>query len=129
MIFGERPAAGTCLPSLTAGQIVVADWRDGVTGEPNKMRPAVVVHDDELFDEQYPAVLLVPITEGGPHVMKRLAVKLEPTAENGCTKICYAISHLVAATATNRIRKTPSRISAEQLREIRQQIAECIALS
>ena len=30
--------------------------------EPNKLRPAVVVQDCELFDPAYPTVLVVPMT-------------------------------------------------------------------
>ncbi len=36
--------------ALTAGQIVLVDWRDALPREPNKRRPAVVVEDSELFD-------------------------------------------------------------------------------
>lgn len=127
--FGELPAGGKRLASLTAGQIVVADWRDAIALEPNKMGPAVVVGDEALFDEAYSAVLLVPLTDDGEHVIKALSVKLEPTPQNGCTKTCYAVSHLVAATATARVRITPSRISDEQLHAIRRQIAECIGIA
>ncbi len=42
------------MASFLAGQIVIVDWRDGIPKEPNKVRPAVVVEDHELFDESYP---------------------------------------------------------------------------
>jgi hypothetical protein len=39
----------------TAGSIVVVDWRgDALPHEPSRLRPAVVVEDDELFPEEYP---------------------------------------------------------------------------
>jgi glyceraldehyde 3-phosphate dehydrogenase len=55
---------------LKAGQIVTVDWRkepddpdqDPQPPEPNKLRPAVVVQDTELFDPAYPTVLVVPMT-------------------------------------------------------------------
>jgi hypothetical protein len=36
--------------AVSAGQIVIADWRDALPKEPNKLRPAVVVEGDALFD-------------------------------------------------------------------------------
>src|ERR1700730_4189205 len=33
------------LAGFSGGQIVIADWRDGLPKEPNKLRPAVVVED------------------------------------------------------------------------------------
>ena len=42
------------MASFLAGQIVIVDWRDAIPKEPNKVRPAVVVEDHELFDESYP---------------------------------------------------------------------------
>jgi hypothetical protein len=55
---------------LKAEQIVTVDWRkdpqdpaqDPQPPEPNKLRPAVVVQDTELFDPAYPTVLVVPMT-------------------------------------------------------------------
>lgn len=55
---------------LKAGQIVTVDWRkepddpvqDPQAPEPNKLRPAIVVQDTELFDPAYPTVLVVPMT-------------------------------------------------------------------
>ncbi len=46
-----------------AGQIVIADWRDALPKEPNKLRPAVVVEKELLFAPNYPNVILVPLTD------------------------------------------------------------------
>ena len=51
------------MAAFAAGQIVIADWRDALPKEPNKLRPAIVVEDDRLFDPSYPNVILVPLTE------------------------------------------------------------------
>jgi mRNA interferase MazF len=48
------------MTALRAGQIVLADWRDALPREPNKLRPAIVVEDDRLFPDDYQNVLLVP---------------------------------------------------------------------
>ena len=72
-----------------AGQIVVADWRDALPKEPNKLRPTVVIEDDELFDPSYPNVILVPLTDDARLAIPDLAVATEPSAENGCPKRCW----------------------------------------
>jgi len=48
------------LAGFLGGRIVIADWRDALPREPNKLRPAVVVEDETLFDPAYPNVILVP---------------------------------------------------------------------
>jgi len=113
---------------LRPGDIVVVDWRDAFPKEPNKLRPGIVVEDTRLFDEDYANLVLVPITEDRELAMPSLSVELRPTKENGCTKTCYAASHAVTTTSKRRIRETPSRITAEQLRRIREQIVETIGM-
>jgi len=113
--------------ALRAGDIVLADWRgDALPKEANKRRPAVVVEDDGLFAPNYPNAILVPLTDDGALVIPDLAVAISPTAENGCAKPCWAVSHLVATTSKLRLRATPSRVTAAQLRAIRKQIAMAI---
>lgn len=110
------------------GQIVRVDWRDGLPKEPNKMRPAIVVEDRSLFDEAYPNLILVPLAED-PHVaIEDLAVRIPPTPENGCPKLCHALAHHVTTTSKRRITPTPSRVTEEQLAEIRRLIGIAIGL-
>lgn len=110
--------------ALRAGQIVLADWRgDALPKEPNKRRPAVVVEADGLFALAYPNAILVPLTEDSRLTIPDLSLAIAPTAENGCTKPCWAVSHLVATTSKSRLHATSSRITPEQLMAIRRQIA------
>ena len=114
---------------LHAGQIVLADWRgDALSKEPNKRRPAVVVEDDGLFSPAYPNAVLVPLTDDEALAIPDLAVALTPTSENGCSKPCWALSHLVATTSKRRLQATPSRATAAQLDAIRRQIAMAIGV-
>jgi mRNA interferase MazF len=114
---------------LEPGQIVIVDWRDALPKEANKLRPAVVIQDSDLFDPNYPNVILVPLTEDGGMVLPDLSVRIDPTNENGCSKACFAVSPLVTGTSQSRVRATPSHISAEQLGRIRRQVAEAIGLA
>ncbi len=114
---------------LTAGQIVLADWRgDALPKEPNKRRPAIVVEEDGLFVAAYPNAMLVPLTEDEALAIPDLSVRIDPAAENGCPKPCWAVSHLVAATSKARLHPTGSRITPEQLARIRRQIAMAIGI-
>ena len=110
------------------GQIVLVDWRDALPTEPNKLRPAIVVEDTELFVPSYPNVILVPISDDSDFVVAELALVIEPTTENGCTKRCYALSHCVTTNSMSRITPTRSRILPEQLDTIRRQIAIAIGV-
>jgi mRNA-degrading endonuclease toxin of MazEF toxin-antitoxin module len=114
------------LARFEAGQIVLADWRDALPKEPNKLRPAIVVEDAELFGPSYPNVILVPLSEDADFAIEDLSVLIEPTAENGCPKPCYALSHCVTTTSKERVRATQSKVLPEQLRSIRHQIALAI---
>ena len=111
-----------------SGQIVVVDWRDATPKEANKLRPAIVVEDDDLFPPQYPNIMLVPLTEDVGLAAPDLHVPLEPTRENGCTKKCYALSALLTATSMRRIKSTPAKITDSQLHQIRRQIAYALGI-
>jgi mRNA-degrading endonuclease toxin of MazEF toxin-antitoxin module len=114
---------------LRAGQIVLADWRgDALPKEPNKLRPAVVVEDDGMFAPSYPNAILVPLTDDATFAIPELSVGIGPTAENGCSKPCWAVSHLVGTTAKTRLRATSSRVTEDQLKRIRRQIALAVGI-
>jgi mRNA interferase MazF len=117
------------MASFVAGQIVIADWRDGLPKEPNKLRPAVVVEDSDLFDASYPNAILVPLTEDERLAILDLSVVIDPTPENGCARRCYALAHCVATTSAARIKATHSQITPDQLERIRRGIALSIGLS
>jgi mRNA interferase MazF len=114
--------------SVTAGDIVIVDWRDALPKEANKRRPAIVVEDSDLFDPAYPNVILVPLTDDPKLAMPSLSVPIAPTPENGCPKASLAIAHHVTATSKQRIQTTTSRITNAQLAEIRRRIALSIGI-
>jgi mRNA interferase MazF len=116
------------LAGFAPGQIVIVDWRDALPREPNKLRPAIVVEDGDLFGPSYPNIILVPISEDRESAPAGLSLAIDPTPENGCTKPSYALSAYVATTSKRRIRETQSRISPDQLKTIRRQITLAIGL-
>lgn len=126
----QPPMSADLSPKVfAAGQIVLADWRgDALPKEPNKLRPAIVVEEDGLFAPGYPNALLVPLTVDPTLAIPELSVRIEPSSENGCTKLCWATSHLITATSKAHIRPTQSRVTAIQLRQIRRQVAEALGL-
>ena len=114
--------------ALRAGQIVIADWRDALPKEANRLRPAIVVEDSELFDPAYPNVVLVPITEDARLGIADLSVPILPSAENGCTKPCFALATHVTAMPKARVKPTGSAITPEQLAAIRARIGIALGL-
>ena len=116
------------MAGFAPGQIVLVDWRDALPKEPNKLRPAIVVEDGELFGPSYPNVILVPLSADREWAPPDLSLLIDPTAENGCTKQCYALTASLASTSKQRVRPTQSRILPEQLLAIRRQIALAIGM-
>jgi mRNA interferase MazF len=116
------------LADLIPGQIVIVDWRDALPKEPNKLRPAIVIEDTDLFGPDYPNVILVPLSQDQKLAIRAFSLGIDPTASNGCPNRCYALSNYVAATSKQRLRATESHITVEQLELIREQIALAIGL-
>lgn len=106
----------------SAGAIVVVDWRGGQHPEPGGLRPGIVVEDSHLFGS-YPSMIVVPLTRDQNLAHSDLALRLEPTPENALTAVSWALAHHVNAVALRRVRVTPSRVTAEQLGQVRDRIA------
>ena len=114
---------------LKCGQIVTVDWRkdpddpalDPQPPEPNKLRPAVVVQDTELFDPSYPTVLVVPMTGDSALAIPDLTVVLHPSPSNGCKKVSYLLPQSLTCVAKTRITSaTNSHITPDELQQLRQ---------
>src|SRR5436305_9471881 len=101
---GVRRARTACDPlvSFSPGQIVIVDWRDALPKEPNKLRPAIVIEDTDLFGPDYPNVILVPLSQDQKLAIRAFSLGIDPTASNGCPNRCYALSNYVAATSKQR---------------------------
>ena len=113
---------------MTAGHIVVVDWREAVhAGEPNKRRPAIVVGAPPYFPEELPFEIVVPITGEAELFVPGVSITIEPTPENGCTKRSFALSWNVQCVPHARITATASRVTDDQLALIRAQIRACVA--
>jgi mRNA-degrading endonuclease toxin of MazEF toxin-antitoxin module len=115
--------------TFTAGQVVLVDWRDALPKEPNKRRPAVVVEDSDLFDDAYPNLILVPLTEDRRLAIADLSVTIPPSPDNGCAKRSHALAHHVTTTSKRRITPTSSHITEAQLTEIRRLIGIAIGVA
>jgi mRNA-degrading endonuclease toxin of MazEF toxin-antitoxin module len=112
---------------VTPGQIVAVNWRDALpgSGEPNKVRPGVVVSSPRFFGSGLRFEIVVPLTGAAELAVAGAAVMIPPTPENGCTKPCYALAWNVQTVPHSRLTETPSRITSGELENIRAQIAAC----
>jgi mRNA interferase MazF len=117
------------VPRFKAGDILIVDWRDGaLPKEANKLRPAIVVEDETLFDLHYPNILVVPLTSDSRLFVFGLTLTIDPEPENGCETQCYALAPSVTSISAARVRETRSRIRPDQLSELRRRIAETVGL-
>jgi mRNA-degrading endonuclease toxin of MazEF toxin-antitoxin module len=113
-----------------AGSIVLVDWRGGaLPREPNRLRPAVVVEDHDLFPEQYPNTVIVPLTRDEGLAYPSFAERIEPDSENGVDATCWALAHHVTSVSLQRVRTTASRITAGQVGGIRRRIALALGIA
>jgi mRNA-degrading endonuclease toxin of MazEF toxin-antitoxin module len=108
-----------------AGTIVIIDWRgDALPREPNKLRPSVVVDDQDRFPAEYPSVIVVPLTRDERIVIPTFSERIEPTPENGAPATSWALGNHVSTTSLKRVIKTTSsRITDAQLASLRRRVA------
>ena len=112
-----------------AGAIVLVDWRAGaLPAEPSKIRPAIVVEDDELFPEGYPNTVVVPLTRDEALAHSAFSERIDPEPENGADGLSWALGHHVASVSLRRVRDTGSRVRPDQLQSLRRRIALALGL-
>ncbi len=110
-----------------AGSIIVVDWRRGAQPkEPSRPRPAVIVEDHELFPDDYPNALVVPLTRDEGLAHRSFAERIEPTDENGVETTCWALACHVTSVSLRRVSPTVSHVTADQLVSIRRRIAVAV---
>ncbi|MGH8997399.1 MAG: type II toxin-antitoxin system PemK/MazF family toxin [Acidimicrobiales bacterium] len=110
-----------------AGSIVVVDWRGGAQPkEPGSLRPAVIVEDHDLFPDEYPNTLVVPLTRDEGLAHRSFAERIDPTDENGVETTCWALAHHVTSVSLRRVSPTVSRITPDQLAGIRRRITVAV---
>ncbi len=108
---------------------MIVDWRGrALPSEPTKVRPAVIVEDQDRFPEGYPNVIVVPLTRDESRVIPTFSERIEPTPENRATAICWALGHHITIASLQRVRPTPSRITDEQVANLRQRVALALGL-
>jgi mRNA-degrading endonuclease toxin of MazEF toxin-antitoxin module len=115
---------------MTPGQIVRVDFRYPLagTGEVNKFRPAVIVGAPPVFGGTLPFEIVVPLTSAESLAFSGASLPVPPTPQNGALALSFAISWNVQAVPHARIRETTSRVTDEQLAQIRRQVAACTGL-
>jgi mRNA interferase MazF len=110
------------------GAIVLVDWRDALagSGEPNKRRPGIVIGSTRFFGRGLPFDIVGPLAGEERLAIEGAATRIEPSAENGCTKPCYALAWNVQSVPHARITETRLRVTPNVLAMIRSQVEACI---
>jgi mRNA-degrading endonuclease toxin of MazEF toxin-antitoxin module len=113
---------------MIPGSIVIVHWRDALqkTGEPNKMRPSIAVGRDDLYGEEFGHLFVVPMTSLASLAVTGATVEIHPTHENGCLSVTYALTWNAQTVPIARVQPTNSRVTDEQLGELRNQVARLV---
>ncbi|MFZ0215735.1 MAG: type II toxin-antitoxin system PemK/MazF family toxin [Candidatus Dormiibacterota bacterium] len=112
-----------------AGSIVLVDWRGGaLPREPTKLRPAVVIEAEHVFPDDYPNLLVVPLTTDA-RLASALTERIEPDTGNGVTEPSWTLAPSVTSVSLHRVRGTESRVRGSQLASIRRQVGFSIGVS
>jgi mRNA interferase MazF len=113
---------------MTPGRIVLVDWRDALPGsvEPSKVRPGIVVGSSSVFGPDSPTRIVVPLTGSALLAVPWASLEITPTAQNCCTKICYALAWNVQSVLFSRLQEAEGGITPEQLALVRGLVARCV---
>ena len=99
------------------GEVWNVNFKPQVGSEITKVRPAVVMSLDSVGI--LPLRLVVPITDWKSHYASQLwFVRLDPSADNGLTKVSGADCFQVKSMDLSRFLKRLGRLTAAQLDEI-----------
>lgn len=114
---------------MNGGRLVVVDWRYAwpETGEPSKLRPAIVVGSAAVFDGRFPYEMVVPLTATAALEVEGATMLITPTPMNGLAKPSLALAWNVQTVPHARLRVTPHHCSATVLAGLRAQVRYCLA--
>ncbi|MGH7882947.1 MAG: type II toxin-antitoxin system PemK/MazF family toxin [Candidatus Dormibacteraceae bacterium] len=108
---------------------MLVDWRAGaLPHEPTRIRPAIIAEDHELFPEEYPNTIVVPLTRDEGLAYHSFAERIDPTPANGADATCWALAHHVTSVSLQRVKRTASQITSAQLDSIRRRIAMALGI-
>ena len=115
----------TSIPMPSRGEVWWIDFDPSVPPEQRKVRPAVVMNDDDVG--RLNLRIVVPITEWRPaYAPYRWFVHLDPTPENGLSKESGADAFQVKSLSLNRVRDRLGILTAAETEEIAATIANCV---
>jgi hypothetical protein len=79
---------------VIADSVVIVDWRYAwpETGEPSKLRPAIVVGAGSVFDGRFPFEMVVPLTAAAALAVEGATKLIAPTPMNGLVKPSLALA-------------------------------------
>jgi len=89
----------------------------------------VVIEDHELFPEEYPNTIVVPLTRDEGLAHRSFAECIQPTAENGVETTCWALAHHVTSVSLRRVKPSPSRVTGDQLSSIRTRVSVAVGIA
>lgn len=106
---------------MRPGAIVIVDWRNALagSGEPNKLRPGVVIGSSTIAGDRLAFEIVVPLAGTRALAIEGASIAVDPTVANGCRARCYALAWNVQLVPHARLRETPSVVDDVVLEAIR----------
>ena len=115
----------TSILTPTRGEVWWVDFDPSVPPEQRKVRPAVVMNDDDVG--RLNLRIVVPITEWRPaYAPYRWFVHLDPTPENGLSKESGADAFQVKSLSLKRFRARLGILTPQETEDIAAAIATCV---
>jgi len=112
---------------MRRGDLWLINLDPTVGAEIKKTRPAVIVSDDSIG--VLPLKVIVPVTDWKDHyAVAPWLVRLEPTAENGLSKLSAADAFQVRSVAQERFVRQLGRLSDTVMQDIAEALAVVLSI-
>jgi len=113
---------------MKQGEIWLINLDPTIGAEIRKTRPAIIVNDDSLG--KLPLKVIVPITDWKERYQSAAwMVKVEPSPDNGLTKISSIDCFQVRSVSERRFVKKIGQINAEQQDKIREALTKVLSIN
>ncbi|WP_102126040.1 type II toxin-antitoxin system PemK/MazF family toxin [Deinococcus planocerae] len=111
------------------GEVWQVQFNPSLQSEGKDQHPAVILSIDELNRSKMPLTTVVPLTSVPPRREGMLNVRVEPTDDNGLTKISWAQPHMIRAINKDlRLVRRRGVLAAADFERIAQAVRDVLGL-
>jgi mRNA interferase MazF len=112
---------------MNRGEIWLVDLDPAIGAEMKKTRPALIMSDNRLG--KLPLKVIVPITGWKEHYsIAPWMIKIEPSAENGLTKISSIDCFQIRSVSQNRLTEKIGEIASDDINKVQEGILKVLGI-